>query len=256
MLHHPVTVHQKLLPAFFISLSLWGAASTFAIDKPAHPAVAQPAKATGGETGSRVAADTAAAIQALGAALRTREISAIVFKAVRSSPDQVLSIVHAAARVAPKAAVPEIVTSAVAAVPNPWKQVTYRRLTEIDQKKSEPDYKGGPDGKQSRHGDPNMDLGGRNARNASGRSAEDPATAANGSLITLAEAIAQTAFDAQPGLSFATLQTAVDIALRTDPATLLRDVQSARAISGVGDAGISNYANEPLRTPKQPVVSR
>ena len=300
MLHHPVAVHPKLLPAFLLSLSLSGAASTFASDKPALPASAQPAKATGGETGSRVAADTAAAIQALGATPRTREISAIVFKAVRSSPEQVLSIVHAAARVSPKPAVPEIVTAAVAAVPNPWRQMVYHR------KKSEPDYKGGPDGKsgpdgkQARNGGPNMDLGGHgpgdpgsnsangnsangangnpangNSANGSfeygnsangglgngafGPSAGDPAQGGNiadGSLMTLAEAIAFTAFASQPGLSFSSLQAAVDLALRTDPATLLRDVQSSRAISGVGDAGISNYANEPLRTPKQPVVSR
>ena len=282
MLHHPVAVHPKLLPAFLLSLSLSGAASTFASDKPALPASAQPAKATGGETGSRVAADTAAAIQALGATPRTREISAIVFKAVRSSPEQVLSIVHAAARVSPKPAVPEIVTAAVAAVPNPWKQVTYRRLGATDRKKSEPDYKAGPDGKQSRDGGPNVDLGGRgagdpgansangNSTNGSfangsfanggpGQSAGDPSlggNAADGSLMTLAEAIAFTAFASQPGLSFSSLQAAVDLALRTDPATLLRDVQSSRAISGVGDAGISNYANEPLRTPNPPVVSR
>ena len=232
-------------------------------------------KAAGGETGSRVAAETAAAIHALGANPATRQISNIIFKAVRSSPDNVLSIVHAAAHIAPKAAVPEIVTAAVAAVPNPWKQVTYRRLAAADHKKSEPDYKGGPDGKQSRDGGP--DLGGRgagdpgansangNSTNGSfanggpGQSAGDPSlggNAADGAIMTLAEAIAFTAFASQPGLSFPALQGAVDLALRTDPATLLRDVQSSRSISGVGDSGLSNYANEPLRTPKQPVVSR
>ena len=242
-------MHQKLLPSLFISLSFCGTACTFALDKPAPaPAV----KAPGGETGSRIAAETAAAIQALGAAPGTKQISNIVFKAVRSSPDSVLLIVHAAARVSPKTAVPEIVTAAVAAVPNPWKQVAYRRLSA---KKSEPDYKGGPDGKQGRDGGP--DLGGRGVQDPSGRGTGDPgANAANGSTMTLAEAIAQTAFDAQPGLSFSSLQAAANIALLADPATLLRNVQSSRAISGVGDAGISNYANEPLRTPKQPVVSR
>ena len=85
--------------------------------------------------------------------------------------------------------------------------------------------------------------------------------------VTLAEAIARTAFDAQPGLSFPDLQSAVDVALNTDPATLLRYVQSSRSISGVGDAGSSNFANEPLRprslggnpavpAPNPPVVSR
>ncbi len=289
-------VHQKTLPAFFIILSLCGPASTFALDKPAHAATAPALKAAGGENGSHVAAETAAAIEALGANPGTRQISNIVFKAVRSSPDNVLSIVHAAARVSPKAAVPEIVTAAVAAVPNPWKQVTYRRLGAPDRKiagrdfKSEPDFKGEPDGKgghdgkqsPSRDGGPNVDLGGRGAgdpgansangnsangnsgdgsfaNGGPGQSAGDPSlggNAADGTIMTLAEAIAFTAFASQPGLSFSSLQGAVDLALRTDPATLLRDVQSSRAISGVGDAGGSNYANEPLRTPKQPVVSR
>lgn len=290
MLHYLLAVHHKLLPAIFISLSFCGAASTLALDKPGHPAPAPAVKNTDEENGSRVAAETATAIQALGANPGTRQISAIVFKAVRSSPDSVLPIVNAAVHVSPKAAAAEIVTAAVAAVPNPWKPVIYHR------KKSEPDYKGGPDGKsgpdgkQARAGGPNMDLGGRgpgdpgrnsangmngnlangsfaNANSASasfgsggsGQSAGDPALGGNpadGSLMTLAEAIALTAFASQPGLSFSSLQAAVNIALLTDPATLLREVQSSRAISGVGDAGISNYANEPLRTPNPPVVSR
>ena len=260
------------LPIAFLSLALCGACAASAADKPAPAA----AEATG-ETASREAAETGTAIGTLGANPATRQISAIVFKAVRSSPDSVLLIVHAAARVSPKAAVPEIVTAAVAAVPNPWKQVTYRRLGATDRKKSEPDYKAGPDGKQSRDGGPNVDLGGRgagdpgansangNSTNGSfanggpGQSAGDPSlggNAADGSLMTLAEAIAFTAFASQPGLSFSSLQAAVDLALRTDPATLLRNIQSSRAVSGVGDAGLSNYANEPLRTPVQPAVSR
>lgn len=285
-------VFTKLPAALFISLCFCGSGVALAIDKPAsapHP------KAAGGETQSAVATETAAAIQALGANPGTRQISSIVFKAVRSSPGNVLAIVDAAVRVAPKDAVPEIVTAATAAVPNPWKQVAYRRVTIA------PDYKGGPDGKQGRDGGRNMDLGGRepgatgtrgsqgtsrggsadpgstasggNLSNAdsifwnngtlgTGGAAQfvfDPTldgTAGNGSTMTLAEAIAQTAFQAQPGLSFPSLTNAVDIALRTNPAVLLGNIQGARSVSGVGDAGLSNYANEPLRTPKQPVVSR
>ena len=239
---------KKLPSALFVSLCLCGASAALALDR---PGTAQPATDAGDATGRRIAAETAAAIQALGANPGTRQISAIVFKAVRSSPDNVLLIVDAATRVSPKAAAPEIVTTATAAVPNPWKQVTYHRLHAKD---SRPDYKGGPDGKQTRDGGPNMDLGGHGAQNAPGHGTGDPG--ANGNQMTLAEAIVQTAFDAQPGLSFSTLTAAVDLALRTDPATLLRNVQGSRAISGVGDAGTGNYANEPLRTPKQPVVSR
>ena len=86
---------------------------------------------------------------------------------------------------------------------------------------------------------------------------EDPsANAGDGTLMTLAEAIVRTAFDALAGLSFAELLAAVNAALLSDPATLMRNIQSPTAASGVGDAGTSNYSNEPLLTPKQPVVSR
>ena len=316
----------KKLPSTLLGLCLCSASVALALDKPTpapHPTTASDF------TGSRVAAQTAADIAALGANPSTKQISTIVFKAVRSSPDHVIPIVRAAARVSPKSAVPEIVTAATAAVPNPWQQVTYRRLNTVHGKRSASDYKGesdfksGPDGKQAHNGGKNMDLGGRepgsnrgpgtqgiadrdpgdrgtNAANdnrANGNLATDSrgsgsfangsfpngsfgnggfgnwsfangdpsqfagdpsfgASPGDGIIMTLAEAIAYAAFNAQPGLSFSSLQGAVDIALRTDPATLLRDVQSSRAISGVGDAGTGNYANEPLRTPKQPVVSR
>ena len=289
-----------------LCLCLCGISAALALENPATtPRKTTASRVSPDDSVRRAAAETAAAIETLGAQPSTRHISGIVFKAVRSSPDNVLSIVNAAVRVSPKPAAPEIVTAAVAAVPNPWRQMVYHR------KKSQPDYNGGsdgksgPDGNQARNGGPNMDLGGRgpgdpgsksangsfangssangtygilangsfeygNSTNGGsgngafgnggfGSSAGDPAQGGNvadGSQMTLAEAIALTAFASQPGLSFPSLQGAVDLALRTDPATLLRDVQSSRAISGVGDAGISNYANEPLRTPAQPVVSR
>ena len=283
---------QKQLLSTFLTLCLCGGGVALAIDEPGVPQSVQgPADATA----RRVAAGTIASIAALGANPATKQISSIVFKAVRSSPDNVLVIVDAASRVSPLSAVPEIVTAATAAVPNPWKQVAYHRL---HGKSSGPDYNGGPDGKQARDGGKNMDLGGREpgataGRGTSGRSAGDPGSnasggngvaigsifwnsgtfgtggadpfvfdpsqagnAVNGSTMTLAEAIAITAFQAQPGLSFSSLRAAVDIALRTDPAVLLGNILGSRSVSGVGDAGLSNYANEPLRTPKQPAVSR
>jgi hypothetical protein len=227
------TVKRKLLSTF-LSLSLCGGGVALALDTPGTP---PPANDAANEATRRIAAETAAAIEALGANPTTKQISTIVYKAVRSSPDNVLHIVDAAIRVSPQSAAPEIVTAATAGVPNPWKQVNYRRLEAAELKKSGPDFKGGPDGKQAR------DLG--------------PATSApDGKPMTLAEAIVRTAFDAQPGLSFSALQTAANTALLTDPATLMRYIQSPNAVSGVGDAGLSNYANEPLRTPKQPVVSQ
>lgn len=237
---------NKQLLSTFLTLCLCGGGAALALDKPGAP---QPVPAPADATARHVAAETISSIAALGANPSAKQISAIVFNAVRSSPDNVLVIVDAAARVSPKPAVPEIVIAAIAAVPIPWKQVTYRRLTALRGPRSEPDYKSGPDGKQARDGGPAMDLGGRAA-------GDRGVNFANGNVMTLAEAIALTAFDAQPGLSFASLQTAVDTALRMDPASLLRNILSPRTVSGVGDAGLSNYANEPLRTPNQPVVSR
>ena len=238
----------KQLPSTFLSLCLCGASVALAAGKPA-PEKNAAVKDAADETNRRAAADTAAAIGALGANPRTRQISAIVFKSVRSSPASVLHIVNAAVRVSPQAAAPEIVTAATAAVPNPWKQVTYRRLAAPDVKKSAPDFKGEPDFKSGRDG----------------KGVRGPAEP-DGTAMTLAEAIARTAFDAQPGLSLSSLQSAADTALLTDPAALMRVIQSSRSISGVGDAGSSNYANEPLRptvagtapvpTPNQPVVSQ
>ena len=247
------TALMKLSSAIF-SLCLCGGSVALALDKPAatHGKIA----ATD-EAGQRAAAETAAAIEALGAHPATRQISNIVFKAVRTSPDSVLPIVHAAVRVSPQGAAPEIVTAATAAVPDPWKKVGYRRIAVSDLKKrgvkkSDPDFKGGPDGKHA------VDFKG-------GPDGKTP-VATEGPEVTLAEAITRTAFDAQPGLSLPALVSAADIALLTDPATLLRYVQSPRSISGVGDAGTSNYANEPLRpsvsgtppvpAPNPPVVSK
>ena len=233
-----------------IFLCLCNAGAVIASDKPAIvPAKTAAAHEASDEAGQRAAAATAAAIEALGANPSTRQISNIVFKAVRNSPADVLLIVRATVLASPQAAAPEIVTAATAAVPDPWKKVAYHRITSPVVKKSAPDFKGGPDGKRT------AAPGGPGAKSP----AEDPA-------LTLAEAIVRTALDAQSGLSLASLQSAADIALVGDPSVLLRYIQSPRAISGVGDAGTSNYANEPLRpgvsdtapvpAPNPPVVSR
>lgn len=231
---------------------------SLAADKPRVAPASTAATESPAESGHRAGAETVAAIEALGANPSNRQISGIVFNSVRISPANVLAIVDAAVRVSPQAAAPDIVTAATAAVPDPWKQVIYRRIGSRHAK-SDRDFKGGADGKHV------VDLDGHPARNGVGNSPGDP-SGENALSVSLAEAIARTAFDAQPGLSFPALQAAADIALRTDPATLLRNIQSPRTASGVGDAGSSNYANEPLRarvaggtvvpTPNPPVVSR
>ena len=251
----------------------------------------------------RAAAETAAAIAVLGNNPAVKQVAAIVFKAVRSSPGSVLPVVHAATLAAPAVAVPDIVNAATAALPNPWKRIVYRRFAADMLKKSQSDFKGTvaggrgldfrgrePDfkgGRSERNGrDPSLSgqpgtFGDPSQRGAFGDPSQrgtfgDPSqggavqdTGANsggGYPMTLAEAIVQTAFDARPGLSLSALQSAVDSALLAAPATLLRNIQSPRTVSGVGDAGGSNYANEPLRSrvstgtpvpaPNQPVVSR
>ena len=267
-------------------LCLCGISAALALENPATtPRKTTASRVSPGDSVRSAAAETAAAIEALGAQPSTRQISSIVFKAVRTSPADVLPIVDAAVRVSPQSAAPEIVTAATAAVPDPWKKVTYRRI-ERDAKKGARDFKSGPDGRRTvnldgRPTDPgtghgsNRGLSGTGSGSGNARSGDPAAgstaaagasTAGNILTLSLAEAIARTAFDAQPGLSFPALQSAADIALNSDPATLLRNIQSPRAISGVGDAGSSNFANEPLRArvagsaavpaPNPPVVSR
>ncbi|MCX6979530.1 MAG: hypothetical protein NTV08_02085 [Verrucomicrobia bacterium] len=239
-----------------IFLWLCSASVVLASDKPAiAPATTAAAHKTSDEVGQHAAAGVAAAIEALGANPSTRLISNIVFNAVRKSPADVLPIVHTAVLASPQAAAPEIVTAATAAVPDPWKKVVYQRITSPVVKKSAPDFKAGPDGKEIADGKRTAAPGGPGAKSKP----EDP-------TLTLAEAIVRTALDAQPGLSLSALQSAADIAIVGDPSVLLRYIQSPRSISGVGDAGTSNYANEPLRrgvsntapvpAPNPPVVSR
>ena len=254
------------MPKKFTAIFLWlcSAGVALASDKPAvapdGSTAAQGAQGAQGdfdEASRRAAAAAVTGIEVLGANPSTRQISNIVFNAVRNSPAAVLLIVHAAVLASPQAAAPGIVTAATAAVPDPWKKVTYHRITSLALKtdggeKSAPDFKGGSDGKQS-------------ADFKRGPGTKSPATTEYPAL-TLAEAIIRTAFDAQPGLSLPALQSAADIALVGDPAVLLRYIQSPRSISGVGVAGTSNYANEPLRptvsstapvpAPNPPVVSR
>ena len=185
---------KKQLLATLLCLSLCGGGGALALDTPATP---QPANDAGEETGRRIAANAAAAIQALGASATAKQISAIIFKAVRSSPGNVLQIVAATVRVSPSSAATEIVVAATAAVPNPWKKVIYRKLSELEASGSRPAGTPAPDGGRK------IDPG------------------ANGIPMTLAEAILRTAFDAKAGLSFAELQDAMNATLRMDPAALI-----------------------------------
>ena len=233
-------MHTKILSACF-SLGICCGSLTLALDE---PGAVQAVNDAVDAASRRIAAEAAGTIAALGSRPSTNQIAAIVFKAVRSSPDSVLHIVDATVRLSPRAAIPDLVTAATTAVPNRWKQVTYRRLTALVAKRPAPDDSIGP--KQS-----GLSIG------LSAQGSSDPgANSADGVPMTLAEAIARTAFDAEPSLSFSAVQAAVNAALLADAATLLHNIENPRAASGNTDSGVSTYANEPLRTPKQPAVSR
>ena len=178
---------------------------------------------------------TAAAIQSLGAEATSKQIAAIVFAAVRVVPDSALRIVRAAVTVAPNAA-PEIAAAAARAVPNPWKEVRYQRGVPAEpppQNVVQPPSDREPDFKST------VDSSFLNALDA----VLDPA--AVGDPMSLAEAIVQTAADARGG-DPGGIQGSVDAALFGDPSQLFNAVSGSKGISGVGDAGLSNYANEPI----------
>ena len=120
----------KHLPVTFLALCLCGTAVTFAADNPPSPRVIRAPIAAGpelkekpDEASRRAAAETSAAIRAIGPNPSTMEIYAIVSKAVRSSPGSVLAIVHAATLASPLGAAPDIVNAAASALANPRRQV-------------------------------------------------------------------------------------------------------------------------------------
>jgi hypothetical protein len=178
----------------------------------------------------------AAAIENIGVNPAKRQISSVVFATVHAVPDSVLDIVRAGVIASPRNAA-VIAAAAAAAVPHPWKQVIYRRPAPVIP-------------------------------------AGVPGIPAAGTSMTLAEAIVQTAFDAQAGplksqrvgerdfkgepdfkeivqglstpeVPLAAIQSAVDAALVGDPGLLLSQIGDPRGISGVGIVGGSNFANEP-----------
>jgi hypothetical protein len=162
---------------------------------------------------------TAAVIQALGPKATTRQISEVVYAAVRLAPSVAVQIVRAAVAVAPNAAA-DIATAAVRAVPNPWKQVTYAGETPAPT-----DARSTPANQGNANREPDF-------KNAIEPTYEDDP----GDPMTMAEAIA---------LAAGGQQTAVDVALYGDPGVLFSTVGSPTGISGVGTVGNSNYLNEP-----------
>jgi hypothetical protein len=193
-------------------------------------------KQAGANAASLAGPATAAAIQSLGTAATSKQVAALVYAAVRAVPDAAVRIVRAAVGVAPGYA-PEIAAAAVRAVPNPWKEVRYQSgapQTPPPENAYQAASDREPDFKSA------VDRSFVNALDA----VLDPA--APGDPMSLAEAIVQAAADARGGADAGAIQGAVEAALFGDPAQLFNAVSGSKGISGVGDAGLSNYANEPF----------
>ena len=208
--------------SFFPSLISCLALATFAVAADTAN-IADTLRAAGPDAARRAAPATTAAIRALGTDATPRKIAGIVFLAARTVPESVLDIVHAAVLASPDDAAPEIVAAAISAVPDPWKQVRYRRRGSVA-RHGERDFKGEPDYKDS----------------------------GPESQMTLAEAIVMSAFDARAGLDLRGLQVAANGAIVSSPAYLLALIHDPKGISGVGDVGNNNYSNEPFRPPVKP----
>jgi len=219
---------------------------------------------------------TAEAIRNLGEKPDKKRVSLIVYAAVHANPSCVLDIVHSAVMTDPKEAA-EIAASATSAVPSPWKRVYYQRpvvrearaegtvvftrLAQTDsstldvapiaesRKLDRKDYKDSKDSKDYKDSKITLPL-------------ERDYKDGIGELMSQAEAIVQTAFDSQDGIALSTIEGATDMALVSNPDSMLSHVSGPEANSGVGDAGSSNFANEPHRpvppphAPNPPPVSR
>lgn len=233
---------------------------------PGTPAAAltQSLRAAGSKAAAVVVPETVAAIRGLGPEATSSQIAAIVYAAVRATPDSALNVVRAAVKLSPDSA-PDIAAAAARAVPNPWKEVRYHKDAHPQQAPQtpsnlppqpagpkEPDFKSSP--KERDFKSPPVD-----------RSFLEPVQEAldpsdPGSLMSLAEAIVNAA--AEAGGNRGDVQRAVENALYGDPGLLFSKVGGVRGISAVGDAGNSNYGNEPFRkstlqkTPDPKAVSR
>jgi len=207
--------------------------------------VTQTLKSIGPNASLYAAPATAAAIQSLGDRATSKQVSAIVFAAVRAQPDYAVQIVRAAVKVAPSFAT-DIAAAAVRAVPNPWKEVRYQKTDQSnDFFANQPASNSPPPAAQPTLA--SADTTGT-AKEPDFKSTVDSAVdaildpAAPGEPMTMAEAIVQAASD--PG-TYAAVQTAVDGALYGHPGSLFSGAGDPRGYSGIGTTGNSNYANEP-----------
>jgi hypothetical protein len=71
--------------------------------------------------------------------------------------------------------------------------------------------------------------------------------------MPLAEAIVEAASESAPGLDKASLVSAADRAIRGTPSAKIRALSDPKVVSPVGDAGRTNFGNEPRRPINSPV---
>jgi hypothetical protein len=168
----------------------------------------------------------AAAIKALPQPAPKRLVAEIVYRAVHECPDSVLGIVDAAVKAAPASAAAEIVAAAVSAVPDPYKPVA------MPGKAVAQDYKSTGDAKSMR--------------------AAEPESAAGQEEVPLVDAIVKTAFAARDGLNLDALVAAADQAIKFGLDKALAAIDDPRILFGVGDAGLTNFENEPRTAVEAP----
>jgi hypothetical protein len=171
---------------------------------------------------------TTAAIASLPQPSPSRLVADIVYRAVRACPDSVLEIVPAAVAAAPASAAEEIVAAAVSAVPDPYKLVNSPEKGKIADFKSGGDFKGTGEFKDASDHKPSTGHGA-------------------GREMTLADAIVKSAFGARDGLDYDALAMAADNAIKFGLDRAIAALEDPRVLFGVGDAGLTNFENEPRR---------
>lgn len=197
---------------------------------------------------------TATTLRAVSDTASDTEVGRILFAAVEATPDAVIDICKTCAPIPPRdSSMDEFVAGAVAALPDPYKEVMYQRGAKPKAAVSEivletRDYKGGDSKTVRTYKDP-----------------KDPYVP--GEPMPLVQAVPLAVWEGRQGLDLDLLVSSADDAVRFGVSSLFTAVSSARTISGVGITGLPNYSNEPFlptptptpkvdKTPKSDPVSR
>jgi|GEM_PF-2561806 len=184
------------------------------------------------------------AIDKLGADPTRKQVGSVIYGLVKIKADCALDIVGYAVKTLPAKYAAEIIASATAALPNPWKPIIY------------------PPGPRC------PEMANYRAANATATNTNQNAP----SSMLLIEALVYEAYNVRLGLSLTDLQGAAESSLKGNPDLMLSTTFDSRVTIGVGIVGNANYSNEPLRrkmptggssvstpgnsTPKPPPVSK